>query len=178
MNVDSCYGLWLQSTPPDGNFTEGYADLSRWFDIRFQNGSAAGSNSSTSSTVSTSVTEGSSSKAWVAGAVIGPITAILIVTLGFFLMRKRKEKQRRLPEEDMASKLNEKPQLDDTGISRGELASQDIKEVGTETQRKELEGEVAAHELGPHYESAELEGSTLQSSATAGSKSARRSDLV
>lgn len=177
--MDSCYGLWLQSIPPDSNYTEGYADLSRWFDIQFENGSSSGYNSSSvSSTVSTSATGGSLSKAWIAGSVIGPIAAIFIALLVFSLLRNKKQKRRRLLEEETASRLNEKSQLDDTGVSRGELASQDIKEIGTETQRTELEGKVAAHELGPPYEPAELEASTLYLSDKAESESARRDGPV
>lgn len=53
---ESGYGLWLQSTPIDPNVTTGYADLTEWFDIRFANGSAPVTSSSSGFAATTSAT--------------------------------------------------------------------------------------------------------------------------
>ena len=104
--------------------------------------------------------------------MIGPIAAILaILLIGFFLLRrKRQRKQSFLREE---AERRDKPQLADTEVPRKELADKGIRELGIESQREELEGKVAAHELGPHHEPAELDGGTVEPSDS--SKSAQSS---
>jgi hypothetical protein len=95
--------------------------------------------------------------------VIGPIAAILaILLIGFFLLRRKRQKKQRLLGEE--AERRDKPLLADTELPRRELADKDIKELGSESQREELEGKIAAHELGPHHEPAELGRATVEPS--------------
>lgn len=180
----------LPPFPPSGNWTNldpqfwglDVAQFLTTVNITVNNDTSTISSSSLLTSASSSPTdsprasESSSSKAWIAGAVIGPIAVLGLLLLGFILLRRRKRQaERRLQEEAKIESSREKPQLAGTEILRKELTGEDIKELDTVTQRKELEGKVAAHELGPHHEPAELDGTTMQSSS-AGTEPTSTSD--
>jgi nitrate reductase gamma subunit len=52
----------------------------------------------------------STSRAWIAGAVIGPVAGISLILLGMFLLRHRRLTKNRTPHESNV-KTNEKPEL-------------------------------------------------------------------
>ncbi len=115
----------------------------------------------------------SPSRAWIAGAVLGPITLLSLVLLaGFFILRRRR-KQRAAKDTPPST---EKAQLEDTEVPRKELHDVHIQEADAETARKELSGR-GLQELGPPMEPAELDAnSTNRSSTNKGTESTLVSD--
>ncbi|KAJ9606551.1 hypothetical protein H2200_008559 [Cladophialophora chaetospira] len=137
---------------PVGYFNINPRDLGLTYDI-FVTTSTSSSTSSVPASTSTGAgtptsNSSGSSRAWIAGAVLGPVILLTVLAFATFLVLRRRRKQKATKETTSAT---EKAQLDDTEITRKELEGAHVHEADATTARKGLS------ELGPPMEPAELE---------------------
>ncbi|KAK2765145.1 hypothetical protein FQN54_008844 [Arachnomyces sp. PD_36] len=92
------------------------------------------------------------SKAWIAGAVVGPIAGVALIVAAIFYVRGRRRLERAKAElpldvkEDVPSATYEKPELPTQGSERHELEGQNAVEIPANTPPQEL-GSNAVAEL-------------------------------